>query len=187
MSEGGEGVVKLAKAFAVVACAGLLLAGVMSSARQAFAQQGEVDSDQGYWSAGSADADSAAELSPESKIPPLEIDGCWSGIAGAKTLGVGDAFFNFNQDGKKLLGKNTSLLEFSWAGPPEKNAEGPLSGKVTSKGFKFKGSAGKGCNFKGDGEGNASVLTGKIKFSGKCAKTFEDVTFSVNPQPCSCL
>ena len=175
---------ELAKAFAVVACTGLLLAGVMSSARHAFAQEGEVDSDEGYWSAGSADADSAAELNPESKIPPLEIDGCWSGVAGAETLGAGDAFFDFNQDGKKLLGKDTSFLEFSWV---EKNAEGPLSGKVTSKGFKFKGSAGKGCNFKGNGEGNSSVLIGKIKFSGKCAKSFKNVTFSVNPQPCSCL
>ncbi len=178
---------KLAKAFSIVACAGLLLAGMMSSARHAFAQQGEVDSDLGYWSAGSEDADGTAELSPESKIPPLEIDGCWSGIAGDEADGVGDAFFDFNQDGKKLLGKNTSFLEFGWVGPPEKNVEGPLSGKVTSKKFKFKGSAGKGCNFKGSGEGNSSVLTGKIKFSGKCAKSFKNVTFSVNPQPCSCL
>ncbi len=199
---------KLAKKLALVACAGLLLAGGTNSARHAFAQDAEeIDPNAGYWDAGgvdanspdagspaansadadSADANSADDSSPEAKLPPIDIGGCWSGIAGDKASGTGDAFFDFNQDGKKLLGKNTSLLEFSWVGPPEANAEGPLSGSVTSKGFKFKGNAGKHCSFKGSGEGNSSELIGKIKFSGKCASQFKEVTFSVNPVTCVCL
>ena len=106
---------KLAKTVAIVACAGLLSAGAMGSARHAYAQDAEQsDSDSGSWGApGSAGApDAAAE--PDSKGPPLDVEGCWSGVVTDKGDGEGDAYFGFTQDGNKIVGDEESALYVVW-------------------------------------------------------------------------
>ena len=149
---------KLAKTLAIVACAGLLSAGALGSARHAYAQDAEQsDSDSGSWGAPSGSApDVAAE--PDSKKPPLDVEGCWSGLVTDKGDGEGDAYFGFTQNGNKIIGNEESGLYVVW--PDNAFAEGFISGTVTSNGIKFKGNAGKGCNFSGSAKGNESELTG---------------------------
>ncbi len=168
---------KLAKTVAIVACAGLLSAGAMGSARHAYAQDAEQsDSGSGSWGAAGAGApDVAAE--PDSKKPPLDVEGCWSGLVTDKGDGEGDAYFGFTQDGNKIVGNEESDLYVIW--PDNTYAYGPISGSVTANGIKFKGNAGKGCNFSGSAKGNGSELTGKITFKQKCAKFLKHVRFIV--------
>jgi len=169
---------KLAKTVAIVACAGLLSAGATGSARHAYAQDAEQsDSDSGSWGApGGGAPDAAAE--PDSKKPPLDVGGCWSGGVSDKGDGdEGDAYFGFTQDGNKIVGDGESGLYVVW--PDNAYAEGPISGTVTSNGIKFKGNAGKGCNFSGSAKGNGSELIGKITFKQQCAKFLKHVRFIV--------
>ncbi|MGB0061561.1 hypothetical protein [Candidatus Binatus sp.] len=172
----------LAKTLAVAACAALLSTGVLSSAHRAYAQNAD-DSlpDTGSWGApGASAADEAA--SPDSKGPPIDIEGCWDGDVSDKVDGIGDAFFGFTQDGKKIVGMGDSGMDLDW--PDSSFAESPIQGTVSSKGIEFKGQAGKGCPFHGTGKGDASELSGKITFGGKCAKFFKHVRFSISPGPC---
>ena len=168
---------KLAKTVAIVACAGLLSAGAMGSARQTYAQDAEQsDSDSGSWGAPGAGApDAAAE--PDSKKPPLDVEGCWSGVVTDKGDGEGNAYCLFTQDGNKIVGNEESGLYVVW--PDNAFADGPISGTVTANGIKFKGNAGKGCPFSGSAKGNTSELTGKITFKQQCAKFLKHVRFIV--------
>lgn len=111
----------LAKTLAVAACAALLSTGVLSSAHRAYAQNAD-DSlpDTGSWGApGASAADEAA--SPDSKGPPIDIEGCWDGDVSDKVDGIGDAFFGFTQDGKRSWGWATAA--WIWTGPihPSRN------------------------------------------------------------------
>jgi hypothetical protein len=168
---------KLAKTVAIVACAGLLSAAAMGSARHAYAQDAEQsDSQSGSWGAPGAGApDAAAE--PDSKGPPLDVEGCWSGVVTDKGDGEGDAYFAFTQDGNKIVGDEESGLYVVW--PDNAFADGPISGTVTKNGIKFKGNAGAGCPFSGTAKGNGSELTGKITFKQQCGKFLKHVRFIV--------
>ncbi len=169
----------IVRTFAVVACAALLSTGVLSSAHRAYAQDAE-DSlpDTGAWSApGAGTADTAA--SPDAKKPPIDIGGCWDGSVTDKADGLGDAFFGFTQNGKKIVGGGASGIDLEW--PDSSFAYGPIQGTVSPQGIQFHGNAGKGCPFQGTGKGDSMELTGKILFGGKCAKFFKHVRFSVSP------
>jgi hypothetical protein len=173
---------RIAKTLAVAACAALLSTGVLSSAHRAYAQDA-ADSlpDTGSWSApGAGTSDQAA--SPDSKKPPIDIGGCWDGTVTDKVDGVGDAFFGFTQNGKKIVGGGDSDMDLEW--PDSSFARGPIRGTVSPNGIQFHGNAGKGCPFQGTGKGDSTMLTGKILFGGECARFFKHVRFSVSPGPC---
>jgi len=165
---------KLAKTLAIVVCAGVLSAGALGSAHRAYAQ----DAEEGAWgTAATANPDESS--SPEAKAPPLSIEGCWEGSVNDKADGTGTLFLSFIQssNGKKLV--SSSSFDFEW--PDQAFAHGPMKGTVTSKGFKFKGNAGKGCPVSGSGKGDESGMTGTAKFGGECARFFKNVTFSITP------
>jgi len=169
---------KLVKTLAIVACAGLLSAAAMGSAHHAYAQDNdEIDENAGGWS--TPDGGSADESTPEARKPPLDVQGCWSGTAvdDNPALGDGTIIFNeFEQDGTKL--ENTSNFDFRFAGGSY-NANGNLTGTVSSKGIKFKGSAGTDCPVSGSATGDNSAMMGKFKFGKKCAHDFKSGTFSI--------
>ena len=163
---------KLAKTLVIIACSALLSAGGIGSARQAYAQDAD------GWSAGgtgSADLDSAEQLNPETQSTPLTIGGCWLGNVDDTADGTGIASVTFDQSGKKI--HNTSRLNFDW--PDQAFVHGGIHGTVSSTGIKFNGQAGKGCSFHGVAVGDASAMSGAVKFTGRCAKFFKNVTFSI--------
>jgi hypothetical protein len=172
----------LAKTVAIVACAGLLSASLICSAHHAYAQDDDqIDENAGSWSTpdgGSADEGS----SPETKKPPLDVQGCWGGEAmdSNPALGSGTILFNsLEQNGDKL--ESTSNFDFRFAGGTY-NALGHLTGTVSSTGFTFKGSAGPGCPVSGSATGDDTAMTGKFKFGKKCKHDFKSGTFSIfNP------
>ena len=170
---------KLPATLAILACATLLLAGVMGSARQVHAQDADAtDQGAGSWSApgdGSADEDS----NPEAK-PPIDLSRCWYGTVKDKHDGKGSAYFGFDQDGSML--ESDSGMSLEW--PDMAYAYGPMSGTVSAKGIKFEGSVGACGTFSGSATGNGSKLKGKMKFSGECATYFKDVTFTIEPGTC---
>jgi hypothetical protein len=177
---------KLTKSFAILACAGLLSAGVFGSVRHAYAQDtDDIDQSGGGWSA--PDATSATAATPDAKKHPLDIGGCWDGTVNDAADGEGDAFFDFEvtTNGKDIKGKGDSALELNWS--DDRVAGSPIKGKVGPNGFKFSGPVSKDCKVSGSGTGSTSEMTGKVKFEGKCKKTFRDVTFSIEPGPCQCL
>lgn len=165
---------KLAKTLAIVACAGLLSAGVLGSQTPVSAQ----DAEEGAWSAGGTGSADVA-TSPDSKAPPLVVEGCWDGEVQDSADSTGDATFEFAQssDGKKL--ETGSTFDFEW--PDTSFAHGPITGTVSSKGIKFHGNAGKGCPMHGTATGDTSALTGKVKFGGECGKLFKHVVISISP------
>ncbi|HXN13401.1 MAG TPA: hypothetical protein VN865_09860 [Candidatus Acidoferrales bacterium] len=169
---------KLAKTLAIVACAGLLSAGVVGSARHAYAQDAEETT--GAWGAGGTGSDDVDATPDKSKGPPLDVDGCWEGDIHDKRDDLGDAEFEFEQSGASL--ESGSDFDFEW--PDSAFAFGPLTtGTVTANGVKFEGNAGKGCPMHGTLTGDTTELSGKIKFGGKCGKFFKNVTISVSPCP----
>ena len=170
---------KLAKTFVIVVCTTLLSVGGIGSARQSYAQDAAATDVQG-WSAGgtgSADLDSADQLNPEAQSTPLNIAGCWSGSVNDTADGTGTASSTFDQNGKKI--QHGSLLNFDW--PDQAFVHGVIHGTVSSTGIKFNGQAGKGCSFHGIATGDASAMSGTVKFTGKCAKFFTNVSFSISP------
>jgi hypothetical protein len=170
---------KLAKTFVMVVCATLLSTGGIGSARHAYAQDAAATVAEG-WSAGgtgSADLDSAAQSSPAAQVTPLAIGGCWSGDVNDDLHGTGTAALTFVQHGKKF--PKISGLNFDW--PDTSYVHGWIHGTVSSTGIKFNGKAGKGCPFHGIGTGDASSITGTVTFTGKCAKFFTNVSFSITP------
>ncbi len=170
---------KLAKTLAIVACAGLLSAGVIGSARHAYAQDAaETDQAEGAWSAGGTGSADIAST-PDSKAPPLVIAGCWDGDVGDSGDGIGTATFAFVQssNGKALV--SGTHFDFEW--PDQTFARGYMKGTVSSTGIKFHGNAGRGCPMNGTAKGDTSVLTGKVKFGGQCAKFLKHVVISISP------
>jgi hypothetical protein len=165
---------KLAKTLTIVACAGLLSAGVLGAPTRSSAQ----DAQEGAWSAGGTGS-ADVESSPDSKAPPLVVEGCWDGEVQDDADGTGDATFEFIQSpsGKKLASGST--FDFEW--PDASFAHGPITGTVSSKGIKFHGNAGKGCPMHGTATGDTSALTGKVQFGGDCAKFFKHVVISISP------
>jgi hypothetical protein len=171
---------RLAKTLAIVACAGLLSAVVMGPARRACAQNEEqVDPEAGSWS---ADIDGSGELNPETKVvkPPLDIQGCWVGTMTDRAEGKGDVTFYFEQNDTNL--GDPSSFSFYWNS--DNYAEGPLLGSVSSKGFKFKGTATSKCSISGSGSGDAEKLRGKYTFKKECAVAFKGGTFTITPGAC---
>jgi hypothetical protein len=165
---------KLSKMLGIAVCVGLLSAGILGSAHRSFAQ----DAEEGAWGT-AANANPDESSNREAKAPPLSIGGCWEGSVHDKADGTGSLFFGFIQssNGKKLL--SSSSFDFEW--PDQAFAHGAMKGTVSSKGFKFKGNAGKGCPVSGSGKGDESGMTGTAKFGGECAKFFKNVTFSITP------
>ena len=91
---------KIAKTLVVMVCASLLFIG---SVRHAYAQDiGESDQTAGAW--GAPDAGSAIP-DGKTKVPPLDIKGCWSGQVADTADGTGTATFQFDQNSnlKKLI------------------------------------------------------------------------------------
>lgn len=169
---------RLAKVLAIVACGGLLSAGVIGSARHSYAQDaGENDASAGAWSPGGTGSPDLSNL--KAKVPPLDIFGCWQGDVEDTDDGLGTAVFQFNQNLKGNKLRFGSTFDFEWGDGAF--AHGPMKGKVTSKGFKFKGNAGKQCPVSGSGTGDETSLTGTAKFGGECAKFFKNVTFLITP------
>lgn len=170
---------KLGRTFAIIACASLLFAVMMSSARHAYAQdaQDADDDDQNAGAFGSPNSDAVDESSPEAKAPSLNISGCWMGHVQDTADGMGTATFHFVQssNGTKLV--NGSNFDFEW--PDTAFAFGPMKGSVTSKGFKFKGTS--DCPVNGSATGSESMLMGTVKFGGPCKKVFKNVTISITP------
>ncbi len=186
---------KLAKTLVMVACTSLLTAGTVSFARHAYAQDANGQGS-GSWRTSDASSDGVA-TSPDMKMktPPLDVDGCWSGgVADDVDGDEGSIEFEFDQDEIKLTKiDNTSTIDFSF--PDSAFLDGPLKGSVTSKEIKFSGKV-PGCSYTGKGtesllaDGPAVpagtlvfAITGKIKFSGKCAKGFKGMTFEIEPCP----
>ncbi len=183
---------KLAKTLAMVACTSLLTGGAVSFARHAYAQDAN---GQGSGSWRTSDASSAdVATSPDSKAPPLDVNGCWEGGVTDNLDGEGTIEFEFDQDeAKPTKIDNTSTIDFSF--PDDHFLDGPIKGTVTSKGIKFSGKL-PGCSYSGKGTESPLAagpavsdgveefgLSGKIKFSGKCAKGFKGMTFEIEPCP----
>jgi hypothetical protein len=172
---------KLTKILGVVACVGLLSAGVISSGHHAYAQDDdEIDENAGSWSTPGGNSADEVASSPDSKKPPLNVDGCWDGTAidDNPALGGGIVLFNgFDQSGKKLL--SASNFAFSFAGGTFL-AMGHLKGTVSNTGITFKGSAGPDCPVSGSATGSDTAMTGKFKFGKKCAHNFKSGTFAIH-------
>src|SRR5277367_2435918 len=103
---------KLGKAIAIVACAGLLSGGMMLSTRHAYAQDaGGGDPEAGSWS---ADEDTSPD-STDSKTakPPLDVQGCWTGKVHDKEKGTGTITLELEQDGTSL-DPDVSSFEVYW-------------------------------------------------------------------------
>jgi len=165
---------KLSRTLGIAVCAGLLSAVVLGSSPRTFAQ----DAEEGAWgTAATANPDESS--SPETQTPPLAIGGCWSGTVNDTADGTGTAVFGFVQSSNGKILTHSSTFNFTW--PDQSFAHGAMKGTVTSKGFKFKGNAGKGCPVSGSGKGDESGMTGTAKFGGECAKFFKNVTFSITP------
>jgi hypothetical protein len=168
---------KLAKTLLVVSCASMLFVGAVGSARHAYAQDGD-QSDQSAGAWGAPDTGSAA-LEAKTKVPSLDIKGCWSGEVVDSGDGSGTATFQFDQNSSLKKLKIGTTYNFQWS--DSAFAEGPLKGSVSSTGLTFKGNAGAGCAVSGSGTGDSTRLTGTFEFVGTCATVFQDVTFSITP------
>ena len=168
---------KLAKTFVVVVCATLLSTGGIGSARQAYAQDAAATEGWSAGGTGSADLESAVQSNPDAQGTPLAVGGCWSGDVIDDLDGTGTAALTFVQNGKKF--PHSSSLNFDW--PDTSFVHGSIHGTISSTGIKFNGKAGKGCPFHGIGTGDASLITGTVRFTGKCANFFTNVSFSISP------
>ena len=164
---------KLARTLTTVLCAGLLLGGMIGSARYAYAQVGE-----------------AVEPNPDSQQPPLDIQGCWGDFAEG-----GGFIFEFNQNGNGSKLESSSTYRLGLNGGHNTGAGGKLKGSVSSTGLKFRGrgiwSNGlivflhPNCSISGSGTGDASQLMIKYEFRGACARFFgrEPVSISLTRCP----
>jgi hypothetical protein len=169
---------KLGKAIAIVACAGLLSGGMMVSTRHAYAQDaGGSDPEAGSWS---ADEDTSPD-STDSKTakPPLDVQGCWTGKVHDKEKGTGTITLELEQDGTSL-DPDVSSFEVYWNSL--NYAEGPITkGTVKSKGFGFKGNATSKCTISASGSGTVDKIKGTYSFQKECAKAFKGGSFTIEP------
>jgi hypothetical protein len=171
------------KLFAIMACAGLLLAGVVGLSHHAYAQDAdEIDQNAGAWSG--PDAGAADESSRPVKVHPLNIKGCWSGNVVDTGDGTGTATFQFDQNSNLKKLKRGSDFDFEWTDTAF--ARAPMKGSVTPTGFTFTSTVvdgGKVCQVRGSGTGDDTELMGTVEFGGYCAtmSLLQDVTFSITP------
>jgi hypothetical protein len=78
---------------------------------------------------------SEAASQTESRLPPLNLAGCWSGTIDDGNTGIGSGAIFFVQQGKKLTIGTFAVFEFNGGGPI---AAGHLSGKANSQTFQLK-------------------------------------------------
>ncbi|HEY6301357.1 MAG TPA: hypothetical protein VIW95_17085 [Candidatus Binatus sp.] len=162
---------KLTKTFVIVACAGLLSAGVIGSARRAFAQDAAATpGDEG------GHAEGSVATQPDKKSPPSDFNGCWDGSSHDGSLddrnyGTGYGWIGIIQDGTKIVGgMNESYYEFRW--DDGAYAYGFVSGKVKGTGFTGTLTAGGKCKAKLIGHlGTNSDIVGTYDFHNCKTKT----------------
>jgi hypothetical protein len=173
---------KLRKTLAIVACAGLLSAAAIASARHAYAQDAEsTDPEAGSWSADEVGPQDATS-EPNTTKPPLDVQGCWSGKVHDKEKGPGTITLILEQNGSKLE-PDISGFEVFW--DVHNHASGPIvKGSVKSNGIVFKGTATSKCAINASATGNANKLRGTYSFHKLCSEAFKGGTFSVTPGPC---
>jgi len=158
------------------------VAGLILSAFVAASSTAAMAQDEGSWNFTPSTGEAATQ--PDSKKPPLDVNGCWSGTIDDTRNGAGTGFLVFVQDGTKLGVGTGAELEIPSVG----GASGPLKGKVNSQNFQL-GFHGKGCNISFHGSiANSGDLTGMYHLSKKCfgqvlAGTF-DYTFDVSGASC---
>jgi len=100
---------------------------------------------------------------PDTSVP--NIAGCWQGNAFNDSQGETGILFFFQQTGKKLSKKHSTIdLE------PAVSTHGPIMGKVLRTKFRFRGQMSNGCGINGIGSfENDGTLSGTYHYSGaKC-------------------
>ncbi len=109
------------------------------------------------------DSSSAGVSQQPDKNGP-NIAGCWQGNAFNDSQGNTSIQFFFQQTGKKLSKKHSTLdIE------PAVSVHGPIIGKVSSAKFTFHGHMANGCNIKGHGTFQTPTsLEGGYSYVGKC-------------------
>lgn len=173
---------KFGKTLAIVACAGLLCASAVVSARHAYAQDADgADPEAGAWSADEfSPPDSDSE--PSTAKPPLDVQGCWAGKVHDRAKGTGTFTLAFQQNGTKL---EPNISGFSVFWDSHNFAHGPITkGSVGSNRVTFKGTATSKCAINATATGNANKLRGTYSFHKLCGEAFKGGTFSVTPGPC---
>jgi hypothetical protein len=161
---------KFAKTLVIVACAGLLSAGVIGSARHAYAQEAASTADD-------AGGNSSASVATQPDKAPLDFNGCWDGSNTIGSLedqnyGSGIGWIGIIQQGKTIKGgAHASYYEFVWDGGAD-YAYGYFSGKASANGFSGKGKAGGKCMAKVIGHlGTNNDIVGTYDFQHCKTKT----------------
>jgi hypothetical protein len=136
-----------------------------------------VAQDEGAWSLSPSTGEAATQ--PDSKKPPLDLNGCWSGTIDDAKGGAGTGFLFFVQEGTKLGVGTGAALDIPSLG----SVSGPLKGKANTQDFAL-GFHGKSCNISFHGKiSNSGDLTGMYHLSKKCfgqvLKGTFDYTFDV--------
>ena len=157
-------------------------AGLILSAFVAASSTVTMAQDDGSWNLSPSTGETATQ--PDSKQPPLELNGCWSGTIDDTTNGAGTGFLFFVQAGTKLGVGTGAVLDIPGLGA----AAGPLKGKANSQNFEL-GFHGKGCNVSFHGTiSNSGDLTGMYHLSKKCfsqvLKGTFDYTFDASSASC---
>ena len=157
-------------------------AGLILSAFVAASSTAAMAQDDGSWNFSPSTGEASTQ--PDSKKPPLDLSGCWSGTIDDTKNGAGTGFLFFVQDGTKLGVGTGAELDIPSLG----TASGPLKGKANSQDFEL-GFHGKGCNISFHGTiSNSGDLTGMYHLSKKCfgqvLKGTFDYTFDVTNASC---
>jgi hypothetical protein len=157
-------------------------AGLILSAFVAASSTAAVAQDEGSWNLSPSTDEAATQ--PDSKKPPLDLNGCWSGTIDDTKNGAGTGFLVFVQEGTKLGVGTGAELDIPSLG----SASGPLKGKTNSQDFEL-GFHGKGCNISFHGKiSDSGDLTGMYHLSKKCfgrvLKGTFDYTFDVTSASC---
>jgi hypothetical protein len=157
-------------------------AGLILSAFVAASSTAAIAQDAGSWSLSPSTGEAATQ--PDSKNPPLDLNGCWSGTIDDTKNGAGTGFLFFVQERTKLGVGTGAELDIPSLG----SASGPLKGKANSQDFEL-GFHGKACDISFHGKiSNSGDLTGMYHFSKKCfgqvLKGTFDYTFDVTSASC---
>ena len=148
-------------------------AGLILSAFVAASSTAAIAQDAGSWSLSPSTGEAATQ--PDSKNPPLDLNGCWSGTIDDTKNGAGTGFLFFVQEGTKLGAGTGAELDIPSLG----SASGPLKGKANSQDFQL-GFHGKACNISFHGKiSNSGDLTGMYHFSKKCFGQVLKGTFEI--------
>lgn len=155
-------------------------AGLILSAFVAVSSTAAMAQDDGSWNL----SPGTAVAQPDSKNPPLDLAGCWSGTIDDTTGGPGTGFLFFVQNGTKLGTGTGAELDIPSLG----TASGSLKGKTNSQNFAL-GFHKKDCNVSFHGTISTSGnLTGMYHLSKKCfgqvLKGTFDYAFDVTSASC---